>query len=364
MPEILLATIELPDEIQTTGRGCLIQAHVIRYKRDLKGESNAKEISDGLPFLEYELHRQLICKLKVKGMNAIFGLKTTLAVGERIMSLIATGTAVYIAALPPPTPPKIVAGNSWTDLEKLNDLQKSVNEAMEKNRELFQLKIFHEGENGNRNGGQSDHDDSDDEVAELDLNFGNHETTILEVDDVQDLEVISLLTESGPPDGFHVVNIQYVPGMQDLDLIKHLQMFTQVWRAKVPPNQPNSNFSKHFQRLLQTIYFKLRTMIPCAIAGLRFLVSIPEADEMQILVTGMAYGLGEQGKINRFKKRMIAHSISRDGTRRMDDDLIFNLDEDAEPESPGNLLHTGSLRIRKKSPTRVKNKLLKHNVSI
>ena len=36
--------------------------------RDLKGENNAKEISEALPFIEYEIHRQLINKLKMKGI--------------------------------------------------------------------------------------------------------------------------------------------------------------------------------------------------------------------------------------------------------------------------------------------------------
>ena len=39
--------------------------------RDLKGENNAKEISDALPFVEYEIHRQLINKLKMKGESQI-----------------------------------------------------------------------------------------------------------------------------------------------------------------------------------------------------------------------------------------------------------------------------------------------------
>lgn len=145
VPDVLLATIEPPEGIQITGKGCLIQAHVCRYKRDLKSEANAKEISDGLPFMEYELHRQLICKLKVKGFNALFGLKTTLAVGERLMALVATGTGVFLSALPTPCTPKIVAGNSWTDLEKLSELQKIIQETMDKNRELYQLKAGIEG---------------------------------------------------------------------------------------------------------------------------------------------------------------------------------------------------------------------------
>jgi hypothetical protein len=75
VPDVLFTTIELPEGVLTTGKGCFLQAYVCRPKRDCRGEMNAKEISDGLPFLEYELHRLLINKLKVKGMNSIFGLK-------------------------------------------------------------------------------------------------------------------------------------------------------------------------------------------------------------------------------------------------------------------------------------------------
>ena len=49
-----------------TGRGCLVQAEVLQLKKDLKGEMNAREISNGLPFVEYEIHRQLINKMKVR----------------------------------------------------------------------------------------------------------------------------------------------------------------------------------------------------------------------------------------------------------------------------------------------------------
>ena len=76
VPDVLIATIEPPAGIGVTGRGCLIQARLCRPKRDeSRGDQQAKEVSDGLPFLEYELHRQLINKLRIKGMNAIFALK-------------------------------------------------------------------------------------------------------------------------------------------------------------------------------------------------------------------------------------------------------------------------------------------------
>lgn len=53
VPDVILATIELPesDGPSVIGTGTLIQATVCRPKRDLRSESNAKEISDALPFL-------------------------------------------------------------------------------------------------------------------------------------------------------------------------------------------------------------------------------------------------------------------------------------------------------------------------
>lgn len=73
--DLLISTIELPDNVPISGLGTLIHAQVCRPKNSVRSESNAKEISDGIPFLEYDLYRLLINKVRSKGMNAIFGFK-------------------------------------------------------------------------------------------------------------------------------------------------------------------------------------------------------------------------------------------------------------------------------------------------
>lgn len=142
VPEVLLTTIEIPDNLQIIGRGCLIHAQACRYKKDLKAELNAKEISDALPFLEYDLQRLLVNKLKAKGMNSIFGMKISISIGEKMIALIGCGTGVYLPALPTPEIPKIVQGNSWTNIEKINELNRSLEEAVNRNREIYQLKVY------------------------------------------------------------------------------------------------------------------------------------------------------------------------------------------------------------------------------
>lgn len=69
------------------GKGTLIQASVTRVKRDCKGEMNAKEVSDVLPFIEYELHTQLMHRLSSSGANAIIGLKVITHFFLRLMTL-------------------------------------------------------------------------------------------------------------------------------------------------------------------------------------------------------------------------------------------------------------------------------------
>lgn len=75
VPSVMLCSIEPIDGLSLVGRGCLVQAVASRARVPQRGEPAARDISDQLPFLEYELHRLLLAKLRVRGMNAIFGLK-------------------------------------------------------------------------------------------------------------------------------------------------------------------------------------------------------------------------------------------------------------------------------------------------
>nr|CAD7459180.1 unnamed protein product [Timema tahoe] len=333
VPDVLFTTIELPEGIPTTGTGCLLQAYVCRPKPYCKGEMNAKEISDGLPFLEYELHRLLINKLKVKGMNTIFGLRVQVQIGEKMLVGLATGTAVFLTPLPPPPVPKVSAGNSWTDEKKLAEIQKQLLDTVKKNRETYQLKPISEVDlQTNGRFAPSDTEESDDELPDLDLAAGNKDTCVLEIDDAEDVDVVSLLMDPAPPEGFHVVNVETVPGLNEMEIVRNLQMFTQMWRAKIPVGQQASNLSEHFHRLLQAVYFKLRRMVPCALCDLQFSVELPEPDEMQLSVLD-------------------------------DSDMIFNLDDDhnvTETVLSVAPLQSQLGRVRPRSPQRVRIQPIKH----
>ncbi|KAI4485363.1 hypothetical protein M0804_006868 [Polistes exclamans] len=367
VPDVMFTTIELLENIPMTGRGCFIQATVCKNKKDLRGELNAKEISDCLPFLEYELYCLLLNKLKMKGMNAIFGLKLQVSIGERFIIGMAVGTAVFLTALPNPSIPQIAAHNSWHNEEQLVEIQQILSNTVKKNIEFYQLKPIGDNETG-RAVTTSDTDDSDEDLPELDVALGSRDACILEVDDLEDIDRISLLIDDKPPDDFHVVNTQTIPGLEDLEIVRNLQMFTQVSRAKIPAGLSTSMPPKYFARLLQTIFFKLRRMVPCALCDMQFKVALPEQDEIQLSVVGMALGLGEPVKSNKYKRKMVVHQHSKDEVKKSDEhEMIFNLEEDhiettavsdnmpnIRPTNPSTLTVFSGRKSRPRSPLRSK----------
>lgn len=69
-----------------------LSPRLCRLKKKAQGEVNATAISNLLPFMEYELHTQLMNKLKLRSMNALFGLHIQISVGENILLGLAVGS--------------------------------------------------------------------------------------------------------------------------------------------------------------------------------------------------------------------------------------------------------------------------------
>ncbi|KAK9890127.1 hypothetical protein WA026_008936 [Henosepilachna vigintioctopunctata] len=342
VPEVLITTIDATDGIPILGRGCLVQASVQRTLKDLKGEYNAKQISDGLPFLEYELHRILASKLKIKGMNAIFNLKIRISIGEKMLIGVATGTAMFLTPLQSLTLPKLISDKTG-DEKKLADLKKRLKDTVKRNKKIYQIKTE------DIQAAQMTVDEElEEEGASLELTLGSKECCLLEVDDPDDAAVIqNLLIEVSPPKGIHLVNTEMVPGLGEMEIVKNLQMFKRIYRSKI---HQSCNLNQHFQKLLQSIYFKLRKMVPCAVCDLQFGVDLPEGDEVQICVLGMALGLADSQKLK----------LKRKNTAAKHDDLIFNLEEVNIPENStvdtlSNAATDASpINKKVKSPARVK----------
>ena len=60
-------------------------------------------------------------------------------------------------------------------------------------------------------------------------------------------------------------------------------------------------------------------MVPCALCDMRFKVSLPEQDEIQLSVVGMALGLGEPVKNSKHRRKLMPFSSSKDQIKKSGD---------------------------------------------
>uniref|UniRef100_A0A671VM45 C2 domain-containing protein 5 n=1 Tax=Sparus aurata TaxID=8175 RepID=A0A671VM45_SPAAU len=318
VPDVLFTTIDLPPEAAVTGKGCLIQARLCRLKKKAQGEVNATAISNLLPFMEYELHTQLMNKLKLRSMNALFGLRIQISIGENMLLGLASATGVYLTALPAPGGIQI-AGKTPGDLSNehhILTIQKRINDTIAKNKEIYQInppKLFALDpevfcgtnmelteevvgspipEPRQRSRLFRSHSESSDEVSELDLSHGKKDAFVLEIDDTDAVEDIhSLLTDATIPTGFNSCNTEIMPGIYNWT--SAVQMFTSVRVFRLSnANLTNQGLNKIFtdlcENLLKSFYFKLRSMIPCCLCHLNFTVAVPEEELIQVAVTAVA----------------------------------------------------------------------------
>ncbi|XP_022610135.1 C2 domain-containing protein 5 isoform X8 [Seriola dumerili] len=303
VPDVLFTTIDMPQEAAVTGKGCLIQARLCRLKKKAQGEVNATAISNLLPFMEYELHTQLMNKLKLRSMNALFGLHIQISVGENMLLGLASATGVYLTALPGPGGIQI-AGKTPGDLSNehhILTIQKRINDTIAKNKELYQInppELTEEvvgspiPEPRQRSRLLRSHSESSDELSELDLSHGKKDAFVLEIDDTDAVEDIhSLLTDASPPTGFYSCNTELMPGIYNWT--SGVQMFTSVRVFRLSnANLTNQGLNKIFtdlcENLLKSFYFKLRSMIPCCLCHLNFTVAVPEEELIQVTVTAVA----------------------------------------------------------------------------
>uniref|UniRef100_A0A8D3DWC1 C2 domain-containing protein 5 n=1 Tax=Scophthalmus maximus TaxID=52904 RepID=A0A8D3DWC1_SCOMX len=303
VPDVLFTTIDMPHEAAVTGKGCLIQARLCRLKKKAQGEVNATAISNLLPFMEYELHTQLMNKLKLRSMNALFGLHIQISVGENMLLGLASATGVYLTALPAPGGIQI-AGKAPSDLSNdhhILTIQKRINDTISKNKELYQInppELVEEvvgspiPEPRQRSRLFRSHSESSDELSELDLSHGKKDAFVLEIDDTDAVEDIhSLLTDAPPPTGFYSCNTEIMPGIYNWT--SGVQMFTSVRVFRLSnANLTNQGLNKIFtdlcENLLKSFYFKLRSMIPCCLCHLNFTVAVPEDELIQVAVTAVA----------------------------------------------------------------------------
>ncbi|XP_063933676.1 C2 domain-containing protein 5-like isoform X3 [Zophobas morio] len=295
VPDILICTLELQPGSQLGSlliESLCVEASVCRAKKKLQGESNAIVVSEVLPFIEYELHRQLLNKLKLHAMNAIFGLSVQISISESVISALAVGTAVFIKSLPLLPPIKISRSLQVLDEEdqKLVSIQKKI---IEKSGEQRRARMESVAWNSDSDDADSKTDSSDENISEnIALELAKRRSLALEIDDEEDEDNLAILMEPPPLFGPSVQfsTLQAVPpGTEHLSFI-NAQMITSLHQATLDESfRINQSFSGLFKEIKQSLRFKLRHFSPCCVLDLKFDVTMSEEEKniAQILTSAM-----------------------------------------------------------------------------
>ncbi|XP_071837448.1 C2 domain-containing protein 5-like isoform X2 [Apostichopus japonicus] len=290
VPDVLFTTIEPPEELVYTGRGCCVQARICKMKKRAQGEINAALISDALPFIEFELHRQLMNRLKVKGMNALFGLRVIITVGENVLVGNAIATAVYVSGMPPPSTLKITSKDTTDKGERnLKWLQQKLVDTTARNRDLYDL---NSQVNSSVESESTSHG-SLEEVHEPQLSAGHTDTYVIELDDLEDQKAISDMLEPGLPQGFYSCSTDKLPG--NVQMAHHLQMVTMMRRQNLS-DANTKNLNNTFGEMVQSLCFKLRTNTPCCLCKLSWDLFLTEDNIAYVWLTAAALHVKENEK--------------------------------------------------------------------
>nr|XP_060632548.1 C2 domain-containing protein 5 isoform X26 [Anolis sagrei ordinatus] len=363
VPDVIFTTIDLPVDAMVIGKGCLIQARLCRLKKKAQAEANATAISNLLPFMEYEVHTQLMNKLKLKGMNALFGLRIQITVGETMLMGLASATGVYLSALPTPGGIQIAGKtpNDATYEQHISHVQKKINDTITKNKELYDINPPEACEEiiGSpipeprpRTRLLRSQSESSDEITELDLSHGKKDAFVLEIDDTDAMEdVHSLLTDIPPPSGFYSCNTEIMPGINNWT--SDIQMFTSVRVSRLTntslTNQSlNKTFNDLCENLLKSLYFKLRSMIPCCLCHVNFTVALPEDEIIQVTVTAVAITFDKHQALQT-AKTPAEKTVQRASTDN-EEQLQFPLELSSDPHAPQQFSPAKAVSIDKPSP--------------
>ena len=347
VPEILLTTIEPPSNLPIAGIGKLVEARVCRTKKKIQGEQNAILISEAIPFLEYDLHRQLIYKLRVLGMNAAFRLTWQISIGSNLIIGIASATAVYALPLPAPPVLKISRNIEVKDAEDadLFELQRKIMAISEENNEFLQESVSEWKQNflklvkkkqsavvgmaissrlssvnvkldrsaslaseNNRKSidtptSSSESSSSDSEnLAESDT---NKLTFVLHIDDDADEDILMAILDPTPPLEVFLCNTEFPPGLKcEMSTVQMISCLRRVhWADSISFLRLNQQFASVFHDLYASLSFKAQDFSPCCISGVRLFVSLPSDNTIELGCTASILMLDEDYEWSKFEQK-------------------------------------------------------------
>lgn len=315
VPDLILATVEPPPELIPAGEPVLVDAFVVKPLRSRQVPAAA--ISSAMPFVEYDLHRQLLYKLRLRGYNALFGLRYSIAVNGSAIVAVASGTAVLLLGLAPPEPLRITRDLEVRDEEDrwLVEVQRRiVADAAANHETVEELLLAHRAHDLDLDDAasvSSSSTDSSSSSSSSETNSDEEEQedrqrlAVVEIDDETDEDLVLCLLEPsfGSDAHFLAGNLEGPPPL-DLSLpadskpIPQLITVFRKLRLNLEERHLPFQLAQTVQSMYREAYLQARLAFasgPLTLRTVRHQIALSRTgDDLLLLVTGLASGRMQQ----------------------------------------------------------------------
>jgi uncharacterized protein YbjQ (UPF0145 family) len=229
-------------------------------------------------------------KLRIYGLNAVFGLRIQISVGENILTAVATGTAIYVQTLPTPPALKVFRTLEVVDDEDklLLETQQKLMEKSEQNRRKIEECLQNVEVIESVSDFSESSDESDDEPGIGAANRMQKKSMVIEIDDEQDEDLVLFLDDVFD-DAFQLCNIDLptLPWLSTTDF----QMITMVKQKQIDPtHHPNRQLAKVFKAMYQELKFQMSYMAPCSVTGVSYSVEVTKSNCVMIYMNCVVTG--------------------------------------------------------------------------
>uniref|UniRef100_A0A5S6QR10 C2 domain-containing protein n=1 Tax=Trichuris muris TaxID=70415 RepID=A0A5S6QR10_TRIMR len=274
VPAMLMCTIDPPFELSPSLDTVIVQARVVRKKPNLTGEPLAKHISNVLPFAEHDLHSQIMSQTQALGRNAIFSLQREFSIGNQFLIILLTGTAVLLPSLANPlrtTPVVSVENSTLFNREEHAGSSKRPSAML-----IKQVSVS--VDSANVCGPKKT------ECSVPTIAASNEQLILLPADRYAGHPVYIHSTQPIAT----MSNETYLRQCGDSTAVFH-HTFTRVLRFTVDEcSFDELMFTKKINWIIKSTMYKFRKLRPKCLLGISFSVEIPDDDEVQITMYGVA----------------------------------------------------------------------------
>ncbi|PJF17466.1 hypothetical protein PSACC_02716 [Paramicrosporidium saccamoebae] len=303
VPEMLLATTELTSDVEVFRDQRLVESFVCRpLRRKKDGEPTAATVSLNLPFVEYDLYRQLQFKLRYYGFNAVFGLRYQILASDTMIVALASGTGACLAALPEPQALQISRNIDIRDAEdeQIFSFQERVAKASSSTYDIIH-EMYSDRFQSTSSESSSDAEDSPSSSSSSSSSEGDlsDDQSVVQIDDEADEDLLLTLVEPNISTAVLAGTLDTQPSVDpslspcsSLHQISHFVcQFRRVNIAK-ENHHPNSalstQFSRHYEEMIAQLdgLFTGTPRIHC----IRHQLNLVRSVELQIVTIATVFG--------------------------------------------------------------------------